>query len=67
MHTRMPSEKQVRLVAAACLPGSAMTHARKQPNARAVLTVSTRRLETPGTEKLSHGITYRHHPLGLKG
>lgn len=35
-----------------------MTHARKQPSASAVLIVRTRRLDIPGTEKLSHGITY---------
>ena len=41
-----------------------MTHARKHPNAKAVLTVSTRRLDTPGTEKLSHGTIYeRGHTL----
>ena len=55
-------EKHIGLVAVACLPGSAMTQARKQPNASTVLSVSTRRLETPGTEKLSHGITYGRHP-----
>lgn len=59
MHACMWSEKQqVGLVAVACLPGSAMTQARKQPSASAVLMVSRRRLDTPGTEKLSHGITY---------